>query len=90
MTVLLGDCPYVGPNAMKLKATYSESLPDKGLKVEAILIPITRGTGATVQYSITVWAEAAGYSTPIQGGQMLVDKDTISRVKRKLWEQIKP
>jgi hypothetical protein len=61
-----------------------------GLKVEATLIAVTRGTGATVTYAVTVWAVNGKFSTVIPGGEAMLPPEMIQNIKLKLWESIKP
>lgn len=73
---------------MSIQASISEDFP--GFRVEVTIIPITRGLGATINYSVTVWAVAGNMLRVIPNGEVMLPPELIQSLKTKLWEAIKP
>ena len=75
-----------------MNAVIRRELP--GIRIEVSMASVTRGVGATVDYSVVVFAirqEAGGtFATIIPGGEAVMPHCLIHALKLELWQSLKP
>lgn len=73
-----------------MNAVHRTVVEGAGLTLEVRVVPLGRGTGARVGYSVTVWSTAGGVARVVEGGEALLPPALIKEAKTALWARLKP